>query len=1049
MKKILTLAACAALACLPVVADAQFQGISTEVYAVDGVSGYNTYRVYAEFGSPTDQLIAQFGIDSAPLSLSAAGGFYHDAVGNPLSTGINAALIPSFPSLEFDSWLTIGATNQTGNSLQSVGFNFATFEAGGQLLVNDAFGAVLFTLPGDAQNFPVGGRVLMAQLTASGNVTGTLNVQWRNGAGQSFDVEGINLSIVPGCTDPTATNYDPSASIDDGSCSFAQPSFTGLTWELVGNNTVPGFNTYRVYANFDNPGDELTAVYGINTNPLLITTSGTFYQNALTNAFSTGVSPVIITADPLAAFDSWVTIGAENSVGNNLQNIGVPTAAFESGSALSINDANGGAWFVFPGDQPTASPDAQGRVLIAQLTTDGIVDFTINLQYRATDGSNPQEVGLNLVFPDAILGCTDPTACNFSSAATQDDGSCLFLDACGNCGGTATAGCTNPAACNFDATAGCDNGSCLFLDACGNCGGTAIAGCTNPAACNFDATAGCDDGSCLFLDACGNCGGTATAGCTNPAACNFDAAAGCDDGSCLFLDACGNCGGTATAGCTNPAACNFDATAGCDNGSCLFLDACGNCGGTATAGCTDAAACNFDAAAGCDDGSCFFSDNCDNCPATTCTDVYESFDDGNFTAGVVWGGSTNSWNVNSDSDAGPGATCSLTARMNVTTSTSGRVYLSTAYSNWQDAQDWSFWLGRRGQALTSANTMAFWLYADQADLTSATINGYRIIIGDNSGGDEFFLQRVENGVATTLVTSAALNNGITDVGVAIRVQRSASGQWTLFTSSLALTSGGGVTAADCPSAEATVLQGTAIDNAVALTGTGYMGIDVVHSSGATARTAVEFDNLSISTELQVVPGCTDSVACNFDPLATEDDGSCEFAVPGFECGVIPGCTYAAASNFNPAATLDDGSCLFECSIPGCTNPLALNFNSAATVDDGSCVLPVPGCTDATATNFNPLANVNDGTCIATVFGCTDPAAFNFNPSANVDNGGCVDVRPGCTDPSFDNFNPFANQEDGSCANGTGSACVGDLNNDGVINSTDLSVFLSVFGTFCD
>ena len=430
--------------------------------------------------------------------------------------------------------------------------------------------------------------------------------------------------------------------------------------------------------------------------------------------------------------------------------------------------------------------------------------------------------------------------------------------------------------------------------------------------------------------------------------------------------------------------------------------------------------------------------------------MYEAFDDGNFTSGVVWGGSTGSWDVNSDSDAGPGATCSLTARMNVTTATAGRVYLSTAYSNWQDAQEWSFWLGRRGQGLTAANSMAFWLYADQADLTSTSITGYRIIVGDNSGGDEIFLQRVENGAATTVLASAALTNGITDIGLAIRVQRTASGQWTLFTSSLAIASGGGVSAADCPSVEASNLQGSAIDNAVALTGTGYMGVDVVHSSGASARSAVEFDNLSIATQIQAIPGCTDPTACNFDALATEDDGSCEFAVPGFECGVIPGCTYAAASNFNAAATVDDGSCEFECSIPGCTNPAALNFNSAATVDDGSCVLPVPGCTDPTAFNFNSLANTDDGSCIATVFGCTDPAAFNFNSSANADNGGCIAVQPGCTDPSFDNYNPYANTDNGSCANGgTGSICVGDLNFDGLINASDLSIFLAVFGSFCE
>ena len=37
----------------------------------------------------------------------------------------------------------------------------------------------------------------------------------------------------------------------------------------------------------------------------------------------------------------------------------------------------------------------------------------------------------------ASEGCTDTTACNFDPEATSDDGSCLYLDECGECGGPA------------------------------------------------------------------------------------------------------------------------------------------------------------------------------------------------------------------------------------------------------------------------------------------------------------------------------------------------------------------------------------------------------------------------------------------------------------------------------------------------------------------------------------------------------------------------------------------------------------------------------------
>ena len=59
------------------------------------------------------------------------------------------------------------------------------------------------------------------------------------------------------------------------------------------------------------------------------------------------------------------------------------------------------------------------------------------------------------------------------------------------------------------------------------------------------------------------------------------------------------------------------------------------------------------------------------------------------------------------------------------------------------------------------------------------------------------------------------------------------------------------------------------------------------------------------------------------------------------CGL--GCTDPAACNYDPAATLDDGSCDFAC--VGCTDPAACNYDPAATVDDGLCELPDPidGC----------------------------------------------------------------------------------------------------------
>ena len=62
----------------------------------------------------------------------------------------------------------------------------------------------------------------------------------------------------------------------------------------------------------------------------------------------------------------------------------------------------------------------------------------------------------------SVAGCTDVEACNFNFDAEADDGSCLYSDACGECGGNGLAGCTDALACNFNEDANCDDGSCQY-----------------------------------------------------------------------------------------------------------------------------------------------------------------------------------------------------------------------------------------------------------------------------------------------------------------------------------------------------------------------------------------------------------------------------------------------------------------------------------------------------------------------------------------------------------------------------------------------------------
>ena len=165
-----------------------------------------------------------------------------------------------------------------------------------------------------------------------------------------------------------------------------------------------------------------------------------------------------------------------------------------------------------------------------------------------------------------------------------------------------------------------------------------------------------------------------------------------------------------------------------------------------------------------------------------------------------------------------------------------------------------------------------------------------------------------------------------------------------------------------------------------------------------------------------VPGCTSPTAINYDAFATQDDGSCIEPV----LNVVYGCTNPLALNFNEFATDDDGTCI----ILGCTDPAANNFNPQATEEDPDdpCEFPVIfGCTDPSANNYNANATDDDGTCTFTILGCTDPTATNYilpigDPlvDVNTDDGSCIFPVQGCTDSLADNFNADADVDDGTC-----------------------------------
>ena len=125
-----------------------------------------------------------------------------------------------------------------------------------------------------------------------------------------------------------------------------------------------------------------------------------------------------------------------------------------------------------------------------------------------------------------VLGCTNTTACNYNSSATEDDSSCEYAtqyydcnsvclvdaDSDGVCDELEIPGCTDDSMFSFNSEATEDDGSCIAV----------ISGCTEETAFNYDVTANTDDSSCIAV----------VSGCTEETACNYNFLANTDDDSC-------------------------------------------------------------------------------------------------------------------------------------------------------------------------------------------------------------------------------------------------------------------------------------------------------------------------------------------------------------------------------------------------------------------------------------------------------------------------------------------------------------------------------------
>ena len=115
------------------------------------LAGMTTYRMYVNTPTSNDILHAIFGDDERPLIVSTTTSFYQDPAGGVLGSDVQPALFGFFPSLEFDSWVTIGLDGEAGPGEQppsTIGQQTnaweSNFEDGLDLLMQDDIGGAIF-----------------------------------------------------------------------------------------------------------------------------------------------------------------------------------------------------------------------------------------------------------------------------------------------------------------------------------------------------------------------------------------------------------------------------------------------------------------------------------------------------------------------------------------------------------------------------------------------------------------------------------------------------------------------------------------------------------------------------------------------------------------------------------------------------------------------------------------------------------------------------------------------------------------------------------------
>ena len=254
----------------------------------------------------------------------------------------------------------------------------------------------------------------------------------------SISVDG---SVVIGCTDNTALNYNTLATVDDGSCVYPLEITLGVTNPACdGEAGVVSYSITGGTAPFTVTVDELE----ITDNPVSLAVGSHVFVVS-----DTGTGDLSQSDQATASISNGDVFTAEVTTDF--------TQLFATEGDVYLWYLNGTA--ISGADEQDYTPTQEGDYSVSVTNLDGCTDVSD-------------------VFT-TIFGCTDPAFLEYNPTANINDGSC---------DSPIVYGCTDVNYLEYDATANVDDGSCETL---------IIEGCTDSASANYDPLANVDDGSCI------------------------------------------------------------------------------------------------------------------------------------------------------------------------------------------------------------------------------------------------------------------------------------------------------------------------------------------------------------------------------------------------------------------------------------------------------------------------------------------------------------------------------------------------------------------------